>query len=112
MEYKPMQGDIIFLNFDPQIGHEQRGRRPALVVSNNTFNSFTGIAVVCPITNTNREIPIHVSLDDRIKTTGVVMCDQVKSLDIRMRNAEFVEKVPEDILAEVIDIIVGFVEVE
>jgi mRNA interferase MazF len=112
MEYKPMQGDIIFLNFDPQIGHEQRGRRPALIVSNNTFNSFTGIAVVCPIKNTNREIPIHVSLDDRIKTTGVVMCDQVKSLDIRMRNAEFVEKVPEDILAEVIDIIVGFVEVE
>ena len=112
MEYKPMQGDIIFLNFDPQIGHEQRGRRPALIVSNNTFNSFTGIAVVCPITNTNREIPIHVSLDDRTKTTGVVMCDQVKSLDIRMRNAEFVEKVPEDILAEVIDIIVGFVEFE
>lgn len=112
MEYKPMQGDIIFLNFDPQIGHEQRGRRPALIVSNNTFNSFTGIGVVCPITNTNREIPIHVSLDDRTKTTGVVMCDQVKSLDIRMRNAEFVEKVPEDILAEVIDIIVGFVEIE
>jgi len=101
-----------FLNFDPQIGHEQRGRRPALIVSNNTFNSFTGIAVVCPIINTNREIPIHVSLDDRTKTTGVVMCDQVKSLDIIMRNAEFVEGVPEDILVEVIDIIVGFVEVE
>lgn len=112
MEYKLMQGDIIFINFDPQIGHEQRGRRPALIVSNNTFNSFTGIAVVCPITNTNREIPIHVSLDDRTKTTGAVMCDEVKSLDIRMRNAEFVEKVPGDILAEVIDIIVGFVEVE
>ena len=112
MEYKPMQGDIIFLNFDPQVGHEQRGRRPALIVSNNTFNSFTGIAVVCPITNTNREIPIHVTLDDRTKTTGVVMCDQVKSLDIRMRNAEFVEGVPEDILAEVIDIIAGFVELE
>ena len=112
MEYKPMQGDIIFLNFDPQIGHEQRGRRPALVVSNNTFNSFTSIAVVCPITNTNRQIPIHVSLDNRTKTTGVVMCDQVKSLDINMRNAEFVEKISEDILEEVIDILVGFVEIE
>ena len=107
-----MQGDIIFLDFDPQVGHEQRGRRPALVVSNNTFNRFTSIAVVCPITNTNREIPIHVALDNRNKTTGVVMCDQVKSLDIRMRKAEFVEKVSEDILEEVIDIIVGFVEVE
>ena len=112
MQYKPRQGDIIFLDFDPQVGHEQRGRRPALVVSNNTFNSFTSIAVVCPITNTNREIPIHVSLDNRCKTTGVVMCDQVKSLDINMRNAEFVEKVPDDILEEVTDIIVGFVEVE
>ena len=112
MGYKPMQGDIIFLNFDPQAGHEQRGRRPALIVSNNTFNSFTSIAVVCPITNTNRKIPIHVSLDSRTKATGVVMCDQVKSLDIRMRNAEFIEQVPEDILAEVIDITVRFVEVE
>lgn len=54
MEYKPMQGDIIFLNFDTQVGNEQRGRRPALVMSNNTFNSFTSIAVVCPITNTRR----------------------------------------------------------
>ncbi|AOR24594.1 type II toxin-antitoxin system PemK/MazF family toxin [Clostridium taeniosporum] len=112
MQYNPKQGDIIFLTFDPQVGHEQRGRRLALVVSNNTFNSFTSIAVVCPITNTNRYIPIHVPLDERTKTTGVVMCDQVKSLDIKMRNAEFVERVPQDILAEVIDIIVGFVEFE
>ena len=112
MEYKSQQGDIIFLDFDPQIGHEQKGRRPAIVVSNNTFNSFTSIAVVCPITNINRGIPIHVPLDNRNQTTGVIMCDQVKSLDIKMRNAEFVEKVPEDILVEVVDIIYGFIEVE
>lgn len=112
MNYKPMQGDIIFLDFNPQVGHEQRGRRPALIVSNNTFNSFTSMAVVCPITNTNRQIPIHVPLDNRTKITGVVMCDQVKLLDIKMRNAEFIEKVPEDILAEVSDIIIGFVEME
>ncbi|WP_028309772.1 type II toxin-antitoxin system PemK/MazF family toxin [Desulfitibacter alkalitolerans] len=110
MAYIPEQGDIVFLEFDPQAGHEQRGKRPALVVSNNAYNQFTKIAMVCPITNTNRDFPLHVKLDERIKTTGVIMCEQVKALDIHARNASFYEKAPNDIIEEVIDIIIGFVE--
>ena len=110
MAYIPEQGDIVFLEFDPQAGHEQRGKRPALVVSNNAYNQFTKIAMVCPIANTNRDFPLHVKLDERIKTTGVIMCEQVKALDIHARNASFYEKAPNDIIEEVIDIIIGFVE--
>jgi mRNA interferase MazF len=110
MGYMPEQGDIILLEFDPQVGHEQKGRRPAFVVSNNTFNDFTKIAIVCPITNTKRGFPLHVALDERTKTTGVIMCEQVKSLDVLARNALLIEKAPEDILDEVVDILIGFVE--
>ncbi len=110
MDYIPEQGDIIFLEFDPQIGREQKGRRPAFVVSNNTFNQFTKLAIVCPITNTDRGFPLHVSLDKRTKTTGVIMCDKAKSLDVSARGIVFVEKVPEDIVKEVIDILIASVE--
>ena len=110
MEYTPEQGDIINLEFDPQAGHEQKGKSPAVVVSNNTFNKFTKMAMVCPITNTNRGFPLHVALDDKTSTTGVVMCEQVKALDILARKATFKEKVPFDILEEIVDIIVGFTE--
>ena len=109
MGYIPEQGDIILLQFDPQAGHEQKGRRPALVVSNTTFNQFTKIAIVCPITNTNRAFPLHVPLDERTKTTGVIMCEQVKSLDISARKATFLERASEDILEEVVDILRGFI---
>lgn len=110
MVYAPEQGDIIILEFDPQAGHEQKGRRPAIVVSNNTFNNFTKMAMVCPITNTNRGFPLHVVLDDRTTTTGVILCEQVKALDISARNASFKEKAPQDILEEVVDILFGFIE--
>ena len=106
------QGDIIWLDFDPQIGHEQKGRRPALVVSNETFNRFSDLAIVCPITNTNKEYPFHVKLDERTKTTGVILSDQARKLDINARNYEFTEKITDDVLLEVIDIIGGFIEPE
>ena len=111
MSYIPEQGDIIILEFNPQAGHEQKERRPAVVVSNNTFNRFTRIAIVCPVTKTDRKFPLHVSLDNRTKTSGVVLCEQVKSLDISARGAVFLEKAPRDILEEIIDILFGFVEV-
>ncbi|MDT3699548.1 MAG: type II toxin-antitoxin system PemK/MazF family toxin [Thermincola sp.] len=110
MPYVPEQGDIITLDFDPQAGHEQKGHRPALVVSNTTFNRKTRIAIVCPITNTERGFPLHIPLDERTLATGVVMCEQVKSLDITARNAVFREKAPEDIVEEVLDVITGFFE--
>lgn len=100
----PQRGDLIFLDCDPQAGHEQSGRRPAVVISNHTFHRHTnGFAVVCPITNTRKPFPLHVPLDSRTKTTGVIMCEQMKSLDLSARNASFQESVPPDILREVFE---------
>lgn len=104
------QGDIIKLNFNPQAGHEQAGYRPALVVSNDFFNEKTNMVIVCPITNTNNSFPLHIPLDNRTNTTGVVLCEHLKSLDIAARNYRIVEKIPEDLLQEVIDVI--FAEIE
>lgn len=104
------QGSIIWLDFDPQIGHEQKGRRPALVVSNETFNYFSKLAIVCPITNTNKNHPFHVKLNEKTKTKGVILCDQARTLDIKARNLELIENIPEEILLEVINIIYGFLE--
>ena len=106
------QGSIIWLDFDPQLGHEQKGRRPALVVSKKSFNKFSKMTIACPITNTNKAHPFHVELDDRTKTTGVVLCDQVKALDINPRKYEFIEKIPSDLLFDVLDILSSFIEIE
>ena len=92
------QGDIIMLNFDPQSGREQAGVRPAVVISNDVFNIKTKMAIVCPITNTNRGFPLHIALDDRTKTTGYVLCEHIKSLDLSARNCKVVERLPDDLL--------------
>lgn len=102
--YIPQQGDIIKINFNPTKGHEQQGYRPALVISNNFFNKVTNMSILCPITNTNNDFPLHVPLDGRTKTTGVILCEHIKSLDISERNAVFIEKLPKDILINVINI--------
>ena len=113
MSYKAKQGDIVRLNFDPQAGNEQKGRRPALIVSNRTFNSFTKKgAMVCPITHTDKGLKIQVKLDDRTATQGVVMCDQAKILDLSMRDAEYVETAPIEVVLEAIDIINGFIDID
>ena len=114
MAYTPKQGDIIKMNFNPAKGHEQKGyKRPAVVVSNASFNKFArGVALVCPITNTDRGIALHPKLDSRTVTSGVVMTDQVKALDLTERNAEFIEKMPVDILAEVCDIVSGYSDMD
>ena len=105
------QGDIVYLNFTPQAGHEQRGRRPALVVSNNLYNRVSSLTMVCPITHTDRSHPFHIRLDQRTKTDGVILCDQARMLDLHSRNASFVEKAPEELVAEAVDLIIGFVEI-
>ena len=113
MIYVPKQGDIIKMNFNPTKGHEQQGVRPAVVVSNATYNKFArGVAIVCPITNTGRGFPLQPKLDSRTTTTGVIMTDQVKALDLVERSATFVEKLPVDILAEVCDIVSGYSEID
>jgi len=111
MAYIPQRGDIVYLDFDPQSGQKQTGRRPAIVISNNAFNALSRGAFVCPITNTNRGIPLHVQFDSRTKTTGVIMCDQVKALDMQSRNAALIEKAPQDLVAEAVDIVMAMIEV-
>lgn len=103
MSYRPQQGDVIMMNFQPNAGHEQQGRRPALVISNDSFHRYTRMAIVCPITNTDRGFPLHVKLDSRTQTIGNILCEQVKSLDYEARMATFKEKAPDDILADVLE---------
>lgn len=103
--YVPKQGDIIALTFDPQSGHEQKGRRPALVVSKDLFNKSTGLAMVCPITNTDRGYPFHVPIPQNSKLTGFVMVEQVKSVDFHTRRAKLIEHGNDDLLAEVLSIL-------
>lgn len=99
------QGDIIKINFNPQAGHEQSGYRPAVVISNNFFNDKAKLVIVCPITNTNNKFPLHIPLDDRTETTGVILCEHVKSLDLNARGYKVVEQLPDDLLETVIDIV-------
>jgi len=102
MPYSPEQGDIVTINFNPQAGHEQSGRRPALVVSSASFHQYTNLEIVCPITGSLSHFPLHVPLDSRTETDGAVMCEQVKSLDLSARNMTFKEKIPLDLLEEVL----------
>lgn len=104
------QGDIIKLSFDPHSGHEQAGYRPAVVISNDFFNANTPLTIVCPITNTIRSFPLHVALDNRTETTGVVLCEQIKAVDLRSRQYVFVEKIPEDLLDEIIETVFSEIE--
>jgi len=106
VRYKAAQGDLVWL------GHERKGRMPALIVSNNDANRFLDpMAMVCPITSTDRGYPTRVKLDDRTKLSGFVMCEQMRAIDLGARNAEFIEELPSDLLNEVIDIIFGIVEI-
>ena len=103
--YIPKKGDFVFLTFNPQAGHEQQGRRPALVVSNTLFNRHTGLAMVCPITNTERNIPFHVEVPHESSLTGYIMVEQIKSVDYASRQVKFVEKAPGSVLDEVLSIL-------
>lgn len=101
----PEKGDFITLSFDPQSGHEQKGRRPALVVSNFIFNQATGLAIVCPITNTDRKIPFHLAVPSSSSLTGFVMVEQLKSVDFNSRKVKFVEKAPTELIDDVLAVI-------
>lgn len=99
--YVPDRGDAIWLQFNPQAGHEQAGRRPALVLSPAAYNGKVGLAVLCPITSQSKGYPFEVTISSR-KLTGVVLADQVKSLDWRVRQAELIERAPDDVVQEVL----------
>lgn len=98
--YIPKQGDIIAITFDPQSGHG-----PAYVVSKDLFNRSTGLAIVCPITNTDRAFPFHVPIPKDIGLTGFIMVEQVKSVDFRARRAKRIEHGNDTLLSDVLSII-------
>lgn len=103
--YVPQRGDLVAVTFEPQSGHEQSGRRPALVVSNTLFNRHTGLAIVCPLTNTDRNFPFHVAVVNDPNVTGFVMVEQVKSIDFRVRKAKRIGRASDNVLEEVLSIL-------
>ena len=101
-EYVPERGDVVLINLNPQAGHEQAGRRPAVVVSPSAYNGKVGLAVLCPVTSQIKGYPFEVVIPKGFKVSGAVLSDQVKSLDWKVRNAEFFCKMPEDITKEIL----------
>jgi len=99
--YTPDRGDIVWLDFNPQLGHEQRGRRPALVLSHKSYNEKIGLAIFCPVTSKIKGYPFEVEVHLK-KINGSVLSDQIKSLDWKIRNIEYIESIPDTMLDEVI----------
>lgn len=102
-QYIPDKGDLIWLEFNPQAGHEQAGLRPALVISPASYNGAVGLALLCPITSKVKGYPFEVVLPKKSKIHGAILSDQVKSLDWRIRNAKFISKASSQILEETLE---------
>ena len=102
VKYIPSQGDIIYLDFNPIKGHEQKGKRPAIVISNNVFNENTKMSIVCPITSNEKYFPTHYLLENTKKIHGSVLCEHIRSIDYESRNIKFVEKASDNDLLSVI----------
>lgn len=104
-KYIPRKGDFISITFDPQSGHEQKGRRPALVLSHFLFNKHTNLAIVCPLTTADRQIPFHLAVPKSLKLTGFVMVEQIKSIDYKARQAKFIQKAPSELIEDALSIL-------
>ena len=102
MAYIPDSGDIVWIMFNPQAGHEQAGHRPALVLSPKAYNGKVGLAILCPITSQVKGYPFEVLMPEGLEVKGAVLSDQVKSLDWKARKAEFVCKLPPEKFNEVV----------
>jgi mRNA interferase MazF len=100
--YKPAQGDLVWLDFSPQSGHEQAGRRPALVISPRAYNDKVGFALFCPVTSQIKGYPFEVPIPVQPKIKGAVLADQLKSLDWKARHAEFITRLPAASLQEIL----------
>ncbi len=100
--YVPERGDIVWLEFTPQEGHEQAGRRPALVVSPKAYNEKVGLALFCPITSQVKGYPFEVVFPSGLEASGAILADQIKSLDWRVRKARRFIRVPKDIVEDVL----------
>lgn len=105
VNYTPKRGDIVWLSFDPQAGHEQAGTRPALVLSPYAYNAKLGLALVCPITSKVKGYSFEIPITDETPINGVILSDHVKSVDWRARKVKFICEAPNDLVEEVLDII-------
>lgn len=103
MDYVPDKGHIIWITFNPQAGHEQKGRRPAFVISPADYNNKTGLAIMCPITSIIKGYPFEVIIPDSLPVKGVILSDQIKNLDWKIRNAHYCCESDQEILKEVLD---------
>ncbi len=102
MPYIPQRGDAVWITLNPQAGHEQAGRRPAVILSPAAYNGRVGLAIVCPVTNQIKGYPFEVVLPAGLAVSGAILSDQVKSLDWRARNASFICTLPRPTIAEVL----------
>ncbi|MCD6264946.1 MAG: endoribonuclease MazF [Deltaproteobacteria bacterium] len=100
--YIPQRGDVVWINMHPQAGHEQAGRRSAVVLSPRAYNDKVGLALFCPVTNQVKGYPFEVIIPPGLEVTGVILSDQVKSLDWKTRNTEYYDKVPETVVVEIL----------
>lgn len=103
VSYVPQRGDVVWLDFDPQTGHEQRGRRPAVVLSPSSYNRATELAIFCPVTNRTKGYAWEVAIPEGLDVSGVVLADQIRSLDWKKRRAKFAATLPRATLEEVMD---------
>jgi len=100
--YVPERGDVVWIHLNPQAGHEQAGRRPALVISPASYNGRVGLALFCPVTSQVKGYPFEVAIPAGLPASGVVLSDQVKSLDWRARKADFLARLPDPVVHEVL----------
>lgn len=110
VKYVPKQGDIVYLDFNPIKGHEQKGFRPAVVISNNVFNLNTKMAIVCPITSNTKDFPTHYNLEDTQKIHGSVLCEHIRSIDYEIRNLKYVEKLSDNDFISIITLLSACIE--
>lgn len=100
--YVPERGDFVWLNFSPQVGHEQAGKRPAVVLTESEYNLKTGLMIVCPVTSNAKGYPFEVAVPKGLTISGVVLADHVKNMDWRGRNADFAGRAGNEMVAKVI----------
>ena len=106
----PERGSLVYLNFSPQSGHEQKGTRPAIVLSPKSFNQVTGFASVCPITKQQKEYPFEVALPSGLKIEGVILTDQLKNVDWKARELKVVDVAPDGVVENCLQLIQSFLE--
>ena len=103
--YVPRRGDLVWLSFDPQAGHEQAGHRPAFVLSPESYNRKTGLLLACPITSKVKGYPFEVALPPGLPVGGVILADQIKSLDWKVRKSEFIVRTAPSVIEDVLSLV-------